>query len=126
MLAGVAGIAFTSTAWAQTSPEPGASAAQGAAANSAAPTKGQTLEVITVTGSRIVRNGYAAPTPVTVQTLEDMQATTPSNIPDALNKLPVFAGNVQTANASNTLGGGAAGTANTYGGNYLNLRDMGP
>jgi hypothetical protein len=40
-----------------------------------------------VTGSRIVRNGYAAPTPVTVAQAADLQALTPSNIPDALNKL---------------------------------------
>lgn len=123
MLAGVAGFVWTAAAWAQTPPATDANASQTTSTNETAQDQ---LSTITVTGTRIIRNGYSSPTPVTVETLEDMQATTPSNIPDALNKLPIFAGNVQTANASNALGGGAAGTANTYGGNYLNLRDMGP
>ena len=52
------------------------------------------MGTVTVTGTRIMRNGYAAPTPVTVATAADLQALTPSNIPDALNKLPEFAGSL--------------------------------
>lgn len=47
---------------------------------------------IVVTGSRITRNGYTAPTPVTAVTTEQLVQATPSNIPDALNKLPIFSG----------------------------------
>ena len=43
---------------------------------------------IIITGSRIQKTGYDQPTPVTVQTTEALLASAPSNIPDALNKLP--------------------------------------
>jgi len=76
-----------------------------------------TVEEVVVTGSRIVRNGNNAPTPVTVATAEALQTNTPSNIPDALNKLPAFAGSRGQA----TLGAGS--TPNQ--GNYLNLRGFG-
>jgi iron complex outermembrane receptor protein len=73
-------------------------------------------DTVTVTGSRIVRNGYSAPTPVTVATVADLLETTPTNIADALNKLPEFS--PQFTPQSNT---GAAAP----GGNYLNLRGLG-
>ena len=72
---------------------------------------------IVVTGSRIVRNGNSAPTPVTVVSAEQLAATTPTNIPDALNKLPAFTG----SRSPNTI---ATGT-NPGTGNYLNLRAFG-
>ena len=74
---------------------------------------------VVITGSRIVRNGYTAPTPVTVATTEELLNSTPSSIPDALNKLPQF---------SNSLGAGRA--ASNFSnlpihGNVLNLRGLG-
>ena len=75
------------------------------------------VQEIVVTGSRIVRNGYSAPTPITVATVEQLQATTPSNIPDALNKLPAFSG----SRGQQSLGNGASPNQ----GNYLNLRAFG-
>ena len=45
------------------------------------------LEEVVVTGTHI-RDGFTAPTPVTVATAAQLEATTPSTIPDALNKLP--------------------------------------
>ena len=45
---------------------------------------------IVVTGTRIVRDGYEAPTPVTVASTEELSRSTPSSIPDGLNKLPQF------------------------------------
>src|SRR4051794_38758979 len=70
----------------QTTPEPAAQAAQAA---QAAPAQGAAPRVasaeagqIVVTGTRIVRNGYTAPTPVTVATTEELSRTTPSSIPD--------------------------------------------
>ena len=80
---------------------------------------------IVVTGSRIIRNGYSAPTPVTVATTEDLAATTPSSIPDGLNKLPEFAGSALTSGSTNIVGGTGGGSAILNGGNYLNLRNMG-
>ncbi|MDB5461077.1 MAG: TonB-dependent receptor [Caulobacteraceae bacterium] len=80
----------------------------------------QALETVVVTGSRIIRDGYAAPTPITVVTVEQLQQTTPSNIPEALNKLPQFAGSTTSTGASNT-----GGVPNVYGGNFLNLRSFG-
>jgi outer membrane receptor protein involved in Fe transport len=71
-----------------------------------------------VTGSRIVRDGYQAPTPVTVATTEQLQRTAPGAIPEGLNQLPQFAGS-----RSNVTPGGAATTPSS--GNYLNLRNLG-
>ena len=44
--------------------------------------------VIVVTGSRVVTDGFSAPTPVTVLSGEDLLTTTPSTIGEGLNKLP--------------------------------------
>ncbi len=72
-------------------------------------------EAILVTGSRIQRDGYDQPTPVTVMTAEALQNSQPSTLADALNKLP-------------QLGGGRSRTfcceVGTVG-NYLNLRSLG-
>lgn len=44
---------------------------------------------IVVTGSRIARDGFKAPTPVVVLTRDDIQNTSPSNnIADFVNQLP--------------------------------------
>ena len=75
---------------------------------------------IVVTGSRIVRDGYTAPTPVTVATTEDLLKSTPTNIPDGLNKLPQFANSLSPSRS-------AMNFANApIHGNVLNLRGVGP
>jgi outer membrane receptor protein involved in Fe transport len=79
------------------------------------------LEAVVVTGSRI-RTGYETPTPVTIANTEQLLQTTPSSIPEALNKLPQFAGSTQSAGSGN---GAGSGPANILGGNYLNLRSFG-
>jgi outer membrane receptor protein involved in Fe transport len=86
------------------------------AAPAAAPTAPATIDTVVVTGSRIVRNGYAAPTPLTVAPAAQLEATTPTDITDALVKLPVFNGSTVQGAGSN--GSGVAG-------NYLNLRSFG-
>src|SRR5882757_1596659 len=78
------------------------------------------LETVVITGSRIVRDGYSAPTPVTVASIEELQQTTPSNIPDALNKLPQFSFSTTTA-----ANGSSGGAPSVFGGNFLNLRAFG-
>ncbi|OHD04849.1 MAG: hypothetical protein A2095_02895 [Sphingomonadales bacterium GWF1_63_6] len=72
---------------------------------------------IVVTGSRVITNGNNSPTPVTIVTTEQLAATTPSNVPDALNKLPVFA----NSRGAQTLGNAGANNV----GNFLNLRGFG-
>jgi outer membrane receptor protein involved in Fe transport len=72
-------------------------------------------EEVVVTGSR-VSSGTTAPTPLTVVSVEDLQANTPSNIPDALNKLPVFDG---SRNQRST-----GGSTINWPGNFLNLRNF--
>lgn len=74
---------------------------------------------IVVTGSRIVRNGYSAPTPVTVAPVEDLVRATPSNVPDALNKLPQFINSSSPARSSHNF------SNQPTNGNILNLRGVG-
>lgn len=81
--------------------------------------EGQELQEIVVTGTRIVRDGYTAPTPVTVAPLAEMVKTTPSNIPDALNKLPQFTNSLGPARSSHNFANSAEH------GNVLNLRGLG-
>jgi len=78
------------------------------------------FEEIIVTGSRIVRDGYEAPTPVTVVGVETLQDAAKTNIADVLNTLPAFQGSTRLANGSTSLSGANAGTSS------LNLRGMGP
>ena len=75
---------------------------------------------ITVTGSRIVRDGFSAPTPVTVVTQEEIENSSPTNnIADFVNQLPQLAGSVRPANSRLELSNGIAGI------NALNLRNLG-
>ena len=76
------------------------------------------VEEIIVTGSRIVRDGYTAPTPVTVVSTDQLQRSAPGAIPEGLNQLPQFAG----SRNNQTVGGVGTQPA---GGNYLNLRNLG-
>lgn len=92
-------------------PVPAASAGQ-AAENGTAP------EVV-VTGSRITRNGYDAPTPTTVVDNASLNAKAPAQIIDALVTLPAF----RNSSTASTAGNGNAGSA---GQSFANLRGLGP
>lgn len=74
---------------------------------------------IVVTGSRIVRDGYTAPTPVTVATTDDLAKTTPSGIADALNKLPQFSNSLSPGKSASNFSNAPIH------GNVLNLRSLG-
>jgi outer membrane receptor protein involved in Fe transport len=92
--------------------------AQGAAA--AAPASDDLTEVV-VTGSRVITNGFSAPSPLTVLTAEQMQATAPTSISDALNQLPQIKSSYTPATT------GFAATANAgNGGAFANLRGLNP
>lgn len=74
---------------------------------------------IVVTGTRIVRDGYTSPTPVTVASTEDLARTTPSSIPDALNKLPQFQNSLSPGKSAANF------SSIPIHGNILNLRGLG-
>lgn len=75
---------------------------------------------VVVTGTRVARDGFQAPTPLTVLTLEDIQNSSPSNnIADFVNQLPSMAGSTKPANSRLNLSSGQAGI------NALNLRNLG-
>ncbi|GGI88375.1 TonB-dependent receptor [Polymorphobacter multimanifer] len=77
-------------------------------------------EGLIVTGTRIVRDGFQAPTPLTVLSLEDIQNSSPSNnIADFVNQLPALAGSTRPSNSRLNLSSGQAGI------NALNLRNLG-
>jgi outer membrane receptor protein involved in Fe transport len=76
------------------------------------------VEEVTVTGSRIVANGYEAPTPVTVMSTPELLEKAPESLPAALSKLPQFVGT-----AGSNVTSSQAGTPSA--GNYLNLRRLG-
>lgn len=105
---------------------PGAALAQSAppapAKQAARPDAEPKAEDIIVTGSRIVTNGNAMPTPVTVVTADTLTKAQPTTIIDALNQLPVFSGS--RSQQSNPIGAGIAG-AGSPASNQLNLRNLG-
>jgi len=74
---------------------------------------------IVVTGSRIIRDGYQAPTPLTVVTEVALSQTAIPNMADALNTLPVFSGSLTPAQGAGTP------SFNNGGINALDLRDLG-
>jgi outer membrane receptor protein involved in Fe transport len=74
---------------------------------------------IVVTGSRIVRDGYEAPTPTTVVGVEELQAAAQANVADYVNTIPAFTGSLQPTVTNATMSNGRAGL------NAVNLRGMG-
>ncbi|MDR3527420.1 MAG: TonB-dependent receptor [Rhizomicrobium sp.] len=75
------------------------------------------MESVVITGSLIIGDLAKSPTPITVVRPEEIAPTTPSNIPDGLNKLPIFQGSAQPR---------SPGNGSTAGGiNVLNLRNFG-
>jgi iron complex outermembrane receptor protein len=67
-----------------------------------------TVEEITVTGSRIKRDGFNASTPVSVVTSEDIKLSGKVNIEDLLGKSPQFVASVNGGASANTVPGGTA------------------
>lgn len=79
-----------------------------------------TMSRVVVSGSRVVRDGSQAPTPVTVVQTAELKAVAPQNLAEGLNQLPMFRNSVQPSTA------GVASTSGLNGANYLNLRGLGP
>jgi outer membrane receptor protein involved in Fe transport len=91
--------------------------AMSAAAFAQTDAQSATVETVVVTGSRVITDVANSPTPVTAVTAEQLLTTTPTDVSDALNKIPVFVGSATQRNA-----GSASGNA---GGDFLNLRNFG-
>src|SRR5476651_2443076 len=75
------------------------------------------VEAVTVTGSRVISDITLSPTPLTVVTVDQLSATTPTDIPDALNKLPDFIGGASPRSQNNGQ--------NNNSGNTVSLRNLG-
>lgn len=75
---------------------------------------------IVVTGTRVVRDGYKAPTPTTVIGAADIAAKAPTNLADFVNDLPSLAGSATPRTAVGAISPGTTGI------NALNLRNLGP
>lgn len=77
-------------------------------------------DTIVVTGSRVIRDGYKSPTPLTVVTREEIQNTSPTNnLADLVNQMPSLGGSTRPSNSRLELSSGIAGV------NLLNLRNAG-
>ena len=63
-----------------------------------------TVESVTVTGSRVISDIANSPTPITAVSTDQLLATTPTNLGDALNKLPVFINSATQRNAGSAAG----------------------
>lgn len=75
------------------------------------------LEEISVTGSRLRRDGMTSPTPVTAISTEEMRVMAPTLIMDSLAQMPQFRDNGQSQTGSIFTSGG--------GSNSVNLRGIG-
>jgi len=94
-----------------------APAAQAPAPTQAAAQNGTSQDIV-VTGSRIVANGYQAPTPVTVVSSTELLKKAPESLAAGLETLPQF----KMSSGSNVTSSQARATNS---GNYLNLRGLG-
>ncbi len=111
----VSGTAFA----ALTCALPGAAIAQSTQEAPAQSAAEQDNSEIVVTGTRIIRDGFQAPTPLTVLTQEEILNQSPSNnIADFVNQMPALAGSTRPANSRLNLSSGQAGI------NALNLRNL--
>ncbi len=93
--------------------------APGAYAAEAQTAQAPQVEEIVVTGSRVVRDGYEAPTPVSVVGVEALQNTATSNLADTINQLPVLQGSTTPATTATLTTSGLGAI------NGLNLRGLG-
>jgi outer membrane receptor protein involved in Fe transport len=78
--------------------------------------EGEKLEEVVVTGTRVARAGFDAPTPLTTLSTDQLSAANPGGPVDALRQLPIL--------AFSTGPRGATGSAG-QGGSFLNLRNLG-
>lgn len=90
-----------------------------AAVNAQAPAPNPDIESVQITGTRIARDGYDMPTPVSVLGEEDIQAEAPASVAEFAMTLPSIRGSSTGSTSSGALSNGLAGVA------ALNLRALG-
>ena len=98
---------------------PGPQSAYAQSAPTQAAQAPQIEEEIVVTGSRVIRDGYEAPTPLTVVGVDAIEKSGVPNIAQLMNQMPTFAG-------SQSPSGNVGTNTGTAGINSLSLRGMGP
>ena len=114
MLTGVSLLCLATPALAQTAAAPAATTPPAAQSS----VKKDDTTVVVVTGSRVLKNGNASPTPVTVLSVDTLSAQKPGPIAEVIATLPTFSGSrVASGNPGN-------GTTNAAA-NVLVLRNMG-
>ena len=79
----------------------------------------EVTDEIIVTGSRIVRDGYEAPTPLTVVGVAEIESSASANVADFVNTIPAFAGSRTPGNTNSSMSAGTSGM------NAVNLRNIG-
>ncbi len=79
-----------------------------------------TIDEITVTGTRVVRDGYEAPTPVSVLGADELNLAGRNNLAETVSRLPSFSNSILPRGRSATLN-----VTGTTGVSNLNLRGMG-
>src|SRR4051812_5205895 len=108
LLALCCAVSWASLAAGQESPTPPENKSNGAVDSA----------TITITGSRINRPGFTAPTPVSSVNAQDLENQGATNLASTLNQLPAFQASVTPAQT------GLLSTVN--GTNQLDLRGLGP
>ena len=112
-------MATAGAASAQDAPVDGTAAPDSAAAQAPETSNADERNVV-VTGTRVVRDGFQAPTPLQVLTEDDIDNSSPTNnIADFVNQLPALAASIRPSNSRLELSNGQAGI------NALNLRSLG-
>jgi outer membrane receptor protein involved in Fe transport len=89
------------------------------AAYAQAPSDADAVDAVVVTGSRVVRDGYAAPTPVSVVGRQEIERSATPNIADYVNTLPAVSGSSTPITTATNVGQARQGV------NSLNLRGIG-
>ena len=84
-----------------------------------APAADEDAGTLVVTGSRIARDGFSAPTPVAVIGAAELKAEPQANIGDFVNTLPTVRGSQTSSTNAGSLSNGQAGIAT------VNLRGLG-
>ncbi|MGE4064359.1 MAG: TonB-dependent receptor plug domain-containing protein [Rhodospirillaceae bacterium] len=77
------------------------------------------VDEIVVTGTRVVRDGYEAPTPLTVLNVDEIEAVAPANLAEFVNQIPSVVESTTPAGGLFALSSGQAGISS------VNLRGIG-
>jgi len=88
------------------------------AAPAMAQEEAEAVSEVVITGSRTIRDGSTAPTPVAVLSIEQLQNASPRNIAEGLAALPALRGSLGNSTVNNAA-------SRNYVGSFMNLRSQG-